>query len=50
MPLDSHCDPIHTAERAAHIRAALAAEYPDADCELNFSNALELLIATVLSA
>ncbi|QPS60158.1 endonuclease III [Corynebacterium minutissimum] len=50
MPLDSHRDPIHTAERAAHIRAALAAEYPGADCELNFSNALELLIATVLSA
>ncbi|OFT61698.1 endonuclease III [Corynebacterium sp. HMSC05E07] len=36
--------------RIGHIRAALAAEYPDADCELNYSTALELLVATVLSA
>lgn len=36
--------------RIDHIRAALAAEYPDADCELNYSTALELLVATVLSA
>jgi endonuclease-3 len=28
----------------------LAAEYPDAECELNHSNAFELLIATILSA
>lgn len=36
--------------RIGHIRAALVAEYPDADCELNYSTALELLVATVLSA
>src|SRR5690625_7650346 len=28
----------------------LAQTYPDAHCELDFSNALELLVATVLSA
>ncbi len=28
----------------------LAETYPDADCELNFSNPFELLVATVLSA
>ena len=36
--------------RIGHIRSALAAEYPDADCELHYSTALELLVATVLSA
>ena len=36
--------------RVAHIRTALADEYPDADCELDFTNPLELLVATVLSA
>ncbi len=30
--------------------AILAETYPDAHCELNFSNAFELLVATVLSA
>ena len=30
--------------------AALQAAFPDAACELNFSNAFELLVATVLSA
>lgn len=35
---------------ATHINAQLAAEYPDARCELDFSNSLELLVATVLSA
>jgi len=29
---------------------SLKAEYPDAHCQLNFSNAFELLIATILSA
>ncbi|OHO64751.1 endonuclease III [Corynebacterium sp. HMSC036D02] len=33
-----------------HIRTALAQEYPDADCELDFTSPLELLVATVLSA
>jgi endonuclease-3 len=36
--------------RAQKIIAALHAVYPDAHCELNFSNPLELLVATVLSA
>lgn len=39
-----------TVERAREISARLAAEYPDARCELDFSNPLELLVATVLSA
>ncbi len=37
-------------ERAQKICAALAQVYPDAHCELNFSNPLELLVATILSA
>ena len=32
------------------IIAALARTYPGAHCELNFSNPLELLVATILSA
>ncbi len=36
--------------RAAKIIAGLEATYPDARCELNYSNPLELLIATILSA
>jgi endonuclease III len=36
--------------RAKRIVARLAATYPDAHCELNYSNPLELLIATILSA
>jgi endonuclease-3 len=46
--------PRETAEaRAARTRkiiAGLQRAYPDAHCELNFSNPLELLIATILSA
>jgi endonuclease-3 len=41
------------AQRAARVQqlcAALRAAYPSAHCELNFSNPLELLIATILSA
>ena len=38
------------AARIVHIRTALAEEYPDADCELDFTSPLELLVATVLSA
>lgn len=38
------------ATRIVHIRTALAEEYPDADCELDFTSPLELLVATVLSA
>ena len=37
-------------ERAKALCAALPRVYPDAHCELDFSNPLELLIATILSA
>jgi endonuclease-3 len=36
--------------RLKKIIAGLRATYPDAHCELNFSNPLELLVATILSA
>ena len=36
--------------RAGKIIAGLMRAYPDAHCELNYSNPLELLIATILSA
>src|SRR5436853_2762385 len=38
------------AARTKKIIAGLRQAYPDAHCELNFSNPLELLIATILSA
>ena len=38
------------ATRLKKIIAALQKTYPDAHCELNYSNPLELLIATILSA
>ena len=37
-------------ERTGQIVARLQKTYPDAHCELNYSNPLELLIATILSA
>ncbi len=37
-------------DRAKKICAALQRTYPDAHCELNFSNPLQLLVATILSA
>ncbi len=37
-------------ERTQKIIAVLQRAYPDAHCELNFSNPLQLLIATILSA
>ncbi len=37
-------------ERAGAAFAALCALYPDADCELDFTTPLELVVATVLSA
>lgn len=37
-------------ERCAAVLAQLKATYPNAHCELNFRNPLELLIATILSA
>jgi endonuclease-3 len=36
--------------RARRINRELAATYPDAHCELDFTNPLELLVATILSA
>jgi endonuclease-3 len=44
--------PSHTAlvRRARRINRELAALYPDAHCELDFTSPLELLIATILSA
>ena len=36
--------------RAEKIITALRKAYPDAHCELDYSNPLELLIATILSA
>jgi endonuclease-3 len=36
--------------RARRINRELAATYPDAHCELDFSTPLELLVATILSA
>src|SRR5260221_8060461 len=36
--------------RAQEIIAGLRRAYPEAHCELNYSNPLELLIATILSA
>ena len=36
--------------RAAQIILVLRATYPDAHCELNFANPLQLLVATILSA
>jgi endonuclease III len=47
-----HEPPSHTAlvRRARRINRELAALYPDAHCELNFSSPLELLVATILSA
>jgi endonuclease-3 len=37
-------------ERTQKIIAALAQTYPNAHCELNFANPLQLLVATILSA
>lgn len=37
-------------DRTQKIITGLRNEYPDAHCELNYSNPLELLIATILSA
>lgn len=38
------------AERAEKVSARLRETYPDAHCELDFRNPLELLVATILSA
>jgi endonuclease III len=47
MPRESQAD---KAKRTKKIMAGLEQAYPDAHCELNHSNPLQLLIATILSA
>lgn len=42
--------PLARTRRARRIHRALAARYPDAHCELDFTSPFELLVATVLSA
>lgn len=42
--------PVALTRRARKIHRLLAERYPDAHCELNFTNPLELLVATILSA
>lgn len=42
--------PADKQKRSERIIHGLRAAYPDAKCELNFTNPLELLIATILSA
>ncbi len=39
-----------TPRQAAEVNVRLGAQYPDARCELDFTNPFELLVATVLSA
>lgn len=43
-------DPAARKRRAAIIFRRLAAEYPDAHCELDHANAFQLVVATILSA
>lgn len=47
VPRESHADRV---QRTQKIIEQLAATYPDAHCELTYSNPLELLVATILSA
>ena len=47
MPRENHAAKY---DRMQKIISALKRIYPDAHCELNFSNPLQLLIATILSA
>src|SRR5450432_2447788 len=42
--------PLALVRRARTINRALTELYPDAHCELDFANPLELLVATILSA
>ncbi len=42
--------PLARTRRARRIHRILAETYPDAHCELDFTNPLELLVATILSA
>jgi len=47
MPRETHQE---KAARTKKIIAGLHATYPDAHCELDYTNPLELLVATILSA
>ena len=47
MPRENLADKI---QRTQKIISALKRTYPNAHCELNFENPLQLLIATILSA
>jgi endonuclease-3 len=47
VPRESHAVKL---ERTQKILSVLKRVYPDAHCELNFSNPLQLLVATILSA
>jgi endonuclease-3 len=42
--------PVALTRRARRINRVLAETYPDAHCELDFTNPLELVVATILSA
>ena len=50
MPSDAPESPLALTRRARRINRELAELYPDAHCELDFTNALELSVATILSA
>lgn len=50
MPGYASESPLALVRRARRMNRELAQMYPDAHCELDFTNALELLVATILSA
>jgi endonuclease III len=51
MPLTRSAEtPLALTRRARRMNRTLAETYPDAHCELDFENPLQLLVATVLSA
>src|SRR5439155_12168478 len=49
-PRDHSRQKVNRAARAAALVKAFARVYPDAHCELDHTNPLELLVATILSA
>jgi endonuclease III len=49
-PFDPDESPLSRTRRARRMARELAVIHPDAHCELDFTNAFELLVATVLSA
>ena len=49
-PFDPEESPLARTRRARRMARELAVIHPDAHCELDFTNAFELLVATVLSA